>query len=174
MRRLVFCALAAFALGCGDDDDNGTGPTIDPVLVAGVYELQVLAFDPQGMLPEIDLLQRISESQVPQLIVTETQFQLVYRDPATGLVSTSNGDYTLTREGIRLNFPTAAEAQGMLLPQRALFTYDANLRALWFEQNTSVSLERFRQLAPEYEDEPLTNPVPGRLEVIFQVRTLAE
>ena len=171
MRRILTLLCIVVALGC-DDDDGPSGPVLSSDAVVGVYDLDVFTFDPQGSLPAIDLRGRLSASLIPQLIVARDSFQLVYRDPETGLVRTPSGTYTLTRTGIQLNFRTMAEAQELLLPQRPSFTFEeGEERSLSFDQSVGVPLARYRTLAPEHADEPLANPVPGALRLRFVTET---
>ena len=167
MRRAVLPILVV-ALGivaCGDDP---AAPTIGRDEVAGTYVLTTLSFDPQGSLPDTDIRSRLETTQIPRLTVSGASdaFQLVFNNP-DGTLQVVSGTYRLRQEGIRLSFQNETDAQRILLPRNAELTFNAASGTLSFTADTSVRLSRLRQLVPEFQNEPLSDPVPGRLRVVF-------
>lgn len=167
---LALCATLAIA-ACGDDDVSGPD-LLTRDQVGGVYTMTELSFDPQGSLPSQDILAVLEQAQVPTLNLSPTvnSFQLVFTDPATSLVETVDGTYTLTSTQVRLAFSAGDETFGELLfPETPRFVFAENGETtLTLDTDAGVSLERLRELVPALEDEPLTDPVPGQLRVTFQ------
>lgn len=171
--RLI--ALSLFALvACGGDDDPAAPDTLPRETVAGIYTLTELSFDPQGSLEEKDLLPRLDPGFLPELVVARTSntFQLAFRNPTSGTIQTVDGLLTLLESGVRLDFPVADTiASKLLFPGRMTFVYEEEPEPqLVFDQGVSVPLARLRELVPEFADEPLASPVPGRLQVTFTLR----
>jgi hypothetical protein len=85
---LLFLGLTtgAFSMAsCGGDGNDVTGLALADLV--GTYEMTRLSFDPQGTLPEADILAALGT--VPELIVTgDGQAQIVYRDPINALFTT--------------------------------------------------------------------------------------
>ena len=65
---MALLLAATLALAACGGEDQPLEPGIDVGEVAGTWALTQLAFDPQGVLPETDILTRLGTS--PQLIVT--------------------------------------------------------------------------------------------------------
>lgn len=158
---------------------DGDGPTSSQTLprdtVAGIYTLTELSFDPQGSLPEVDILPRLDPAFLPELVVGRTSnvFQLIFRDPVTGNFRTVDGTMTVLRSGIRIDFPAGDTiAAKLLFPGSMTFEFQdtADVQLLFDRDDVSVQLPRLRELVPEFADEPLTDPVPGRLQATFTLR----
>lgn len=162
---LVLVTVAA----CGEKDP--AGPLVDRSAVAGVYRLVSLSFDPQGSLGKVDIITRLAPADQPELWISRSDngFQLVFRDPESGLVKVAKGSYTLLESQVRLNFDRTDEAQRLLLPKRIEFDFDRTAMTLSYLANTQVSLHRLRELAPEFRNEQLPDPVLGELAVIFEL-----
>lgn len=167
MRRAVLPTLIV-ALGIAACSDDPAAPTIGRDEVAGAYVLTTLSFDPQGSLPDTDILSRLEATQIPKLTVSGTSdaFQLVFNNP-DGTLNVINGTYRLREEGIRLSFKNDADAQRVLLPRNAELTLNDAAGTLSFNSSSQIPLSRLRQLVPEFQDEPLSDPVPGQLRVVF-------
>lgn len=172
-RLAVLTMAAALALGpVACDDDDGTGPR-PPALsradVAGQYEMVALSFDPQGILPQENLLDDLDDVSVPELVVssTEDSLQLVFRDPEGGLVRTEPGSYDLGDTGIAVRFRTASEPGKLLLPRNIPLTYSEEEGDLSFSGQIQADTTRLFQLVEEWSGEPVSNPLPGVLQVIF-------
>ncbi|MFW6040171.1 MAG: hypothetical protein ACOC9N_03755 [Gemmatimonadota bacterium] len=160
--------VGALAAACGDDPTEPAA-TCDGT-AAGVYDPTTLAFDVNGNLPERDILARIDPALVPRLVVDRVGgFQLVFLDPETGGATLADGVCRTIEDGIELTFDDPASAQRILLPSRLPLEYDADAGILSFQGAVSVSRERLRALVPEFAGEPLSDPVPGRLTVIFTI-----
>lgn len=163
-------ALASLAAACGGDD--GTGPRA-PLLtradVAGQYELVALSFDPQGTLPQKDLLARLDSVNVPQLVVSSAKdsLQLVFRDPNGGLFITEPGSYRLGDTGITVTFKSSTEPAKLLLPRTFTLGYSEEEADLAFAGTIQADTARLFELVPEFSGEPVTNPLPGSLQVVF-------
>jgi len=159
---------ALILMACGENAGL-VGPVIDRADVAGVYNLTTLTFDPQGSLPARDVLALLEQADRPQLVLgrTDNTFQLAFRDPTSGLIEPLTGTYDLLARGVRLNFPAPSDGQRLLLPQRVDLMFAAESITLTFEGTLSVPLPRLRELVPAFREEPLSNPVPGRLALLF-------
>lgn len=159
--------------GCGGGD--GFAPnTIQPEEVAGLYNLTTLTFDPMGSLPNQNILARI-DTTFRQLVVSlDTTFQLAFIDPTTQKIEPLEGKYVLEADGIELVFRTDGDAQLLLLPRRLGLDFDQQAQVLSFGDSVSVSLTRVRQLIPEFQNEPLSDPLPGDLVVVFRRRSTSQ
>ena len=171
MKRILFTLAAlAFTAGCGDSDPI---QVID-VDVRGSYDLTTLKFDPQGVLPEVDLKSRVTGT-IPRLtLAANGQAQLVFQDPETGLVTVSNATYDVTNAGdVRLDFgSTSTLYSKILLSRNMTFDYTSETRTLTFAaaSPSGVTRARLLQLVPEWQNEQLLDPVPGTLTVTFRVQ----
>lgn len=163
----VLLALGVVA-GCGGGRES-TGPTLDRTVVAGVYNLATLSFDPQGSLPKTDILDRLAPGDLPELVISKKNdtFQLIFRDPATSLMVVAEGNYTLLDGQVRLNFKKGEDARRLLLPERVEFNFNEAEAILSYRAYTNVSLMRLRELVPEFQNEQLPDPVYGELAVVF-------
>jgi hypothetical protein len=163
MRSIGLGLVAILLIGCSDDP---VGPPRSEV--AGTYVLTELAFDPQGSLPEVDILPRLT-GDVPRLILAVGgEAQLVFENPATGLITVANGTYTTLTSGVRIDFGTDTVYRNVLLSR--LMTFDSSTAGTLMFSGTSpdgVARARLLQLAPEYAGEQLLDPVPGQLTVAF-------
>lgn len=162
-RFLIGALVAASTVACGGDPSGPSDPS-----VAGIYAMTELRFDPQGVLPEVDLLDRVGN--VPNLVLTrDGEAQLVFTDPSTGLVTTADGGYSTPQEGARIAFSSGDVVGQVLLSRRMTFTYDDSAGTLHFDGSPpdGVSRERLIQLVPEWSEEQLIDPVPGVLTVTF-------
>jgi hypothetical protein len=163
MRGIGIGLVAALLAGCGGD---AAGPSRTDL--AGTYFVTTLSFDPQGVLPEVDILARLAD-EAPRLILAPGgAAQLVFEDPATGLINIANGTYSTPQGGVRIDFGTAPAYRNVLLSRRMTFTEDAG-GTLRFQGTApdGVSRQRLVQLVPELAGEQLLDPVPGQLTVIF-------
>lgn len=162
MRRsgLILPILLLFA--CGD----ASGPSSSEFV--GTYSVTTLTFDPQGVLPAVDILARL-DGDVPRLVLAPGgEAQLVFEDPATGLITTSNGTYSTPETGVRVDFGSGTAFRSVLLSRRMTFTA-ADATALTFDAAApdGVDRQRLLQLAPEFAGEQLLDPVPGQLTIVF-------
>ncbi len=163
----VFAAALAIGLAACSGD-TVTEPTMNASAVTGSFMLRSLAFDPQGVLPEIDVAARLGAT--PELIlVGGGSAQIVFRDPATGLFSTLAGTYRMTPTGVQIDFDGRARVEDLLLPRRLVLTFGGFPAQLFFDGESpgGVSRERLRVLVPEWNNEQLLSPTPGRLRVMF-------
>lgn len=156
--------VASVTAACSDDD----GPIgLDRDVVVGTYNLTTLRFDPQGSIPEADVL---AQFPTPQLILTaNNSAQLAYLDPATNLVVTIQGSYVTTVDGVRIDFAANSAYQQMLFSRQMQFAYNAANRTLTFdgESPDGVSRARLLTLVPSYANEQFLDPTPGRLRIVF-------
>ena len=173
MNRGIGWTIAASALllgACGDDDPSRPDePDLTRADVAGQYEMTELAFDPQGSLTEVDLLERLDAANLPDFIVAsnEDSLQLVFRDPDGGLVRTVPGSYELADRWIDVELANAVEPAKLLLPREIRLTFDSIAGTLSFEGTIQADTTRLFVLVPEWSGEPVTNPLPGLLTVTF-------
>lgn len=163
MQRFLFALAALLLLACGGDT---TGPPRSDVV--GTYLLTTLAFDPQGVLPAVDLLARLG-GDVPRLVLAPGgQAQLVSTDPATGLITVANGTYSTPHAAVRIDFGAQSTYRSLLLSRRMTFAWD-EAGILSFEAEAPEGVDRMRllQLVPEFTGEQLLDPVPGLLTIVF-------
>ena len=166
--RPAFLLLPLLLLaGCGEDEITEP-PRLDVSVVAGLYSLTQLSFDPQGSLPAADLLPALNT--VPTLnLTTSLQAQILVQDPVTSLVFTINGTFQTTEDGIRLQFPEGSGNATLLLPSPLNLTFDEQAKTLTFSGAVQGGIPRDRliELVPALAEEQLLDPVPGTLVVQF-------
>ncbi len=166
--RPAVLAVALLAAACSDDPAE---PTLSNDDVAGTYNMTVLAFDPQGVLPEMNVLVRLNTT--PQLILTTSgTAQVVFLDPISGLFRTIGGTYRTTTTGVRIDFNASSLYRELLLSRRMEFTHSgpaAGPKTLTFNAAAPDGVNRTRllQLVPEWVTEQLLDPAPGILRISF-------
>ncbi len=172
MRRAIGAGLVVMMVGllAGACDSGPTGPVLSRAEVAGTYEFTTLRFDPQGSrLESIDLLARLDSRLDPRLVLTQNgEAQISYHDVQTGLVKVVQGSYITTADAVTITWDQDSDFGFFALSRRMSFTFTANTEnELAFSGSSpdGVALSRLTELAPELADEPLTDPVPGDLEV---------
>lgn len=171
-RRLSLLGLLSLTAltACGDNTST-TGPTLDPSVVAGIYTPTVLSFDPQGSLPVANLLEAIGQQIQPYLsVATDGSFVFFFLDGQTMKPVSASGSYETLESGIRLKFDKTSDAEALLLlPKELDLTFDQNAGTLSFSGSVQASRARLFQLVPDWQNEPLADPVPGLLSVQFTV-----
>jgi hypothetical protein len=162
-RTMTTVVAAALLWGCGGDPSGPSRPEL-----AGTYALTQLRFDPQGVLPEVDLLARLDVTDVQLVLAPDGQAQLRYTT-GTGLVATVGATYSTPVTGVRIHFDTGPGLRTVLLSARMTFDYAEAAETLTFdgEAPDGVDRQRLLELVPEWSDEQLLSPVPGRLTVRF-------
>ncbi len=171
IRGLTAAAAVLMLAACGDDDDPSRPdePDLTRAEVAGQYEMTQLSFDPQGSLPEEDLLERLDPVNLPDLILAsnEDSLQLVFRDPEGGLVRTVPGSYDRGDTTVGVELANAIEPAKLLLPRNVVYEFDGTEETLSFSGVIQADTTRLFVLVPEWSGEPVTNPLPGTLRVTF-------
>jgi hypothetical protein len=163
MTRTVTLVVAATLLGgCGGDPATPSRPD-----VAGTYALTELRFDPQGSLPDVDLLARLDLRDVVLVLAPGGDVELRWIDPASGLSGVVRGVYSTPVDGVRIHFD--AQPVRLALSSRMTFDHAPAAATIRFDGTApdGVSRARLQELVPEWADEPLVDPVPGRLVVTF-------
>jgi hypothetical protein len=163
---LILTAVFASTVGCGGDGPSVTG--LDMEDLVGTYSLTKLSFDPQGALPEVDILAALGTA--PELIVTaNNQAQIVYQDPITMLFTTIAATTKATKTALRLNFAGNSAYADLLLSRTMDLTFSEAVGALSFDDESpdGVRRQKLTRLIPEWVGEQLFDPVPGRLRVTF-------
>jgi len=170
MAAVVLAGIVALAACNGGDEP--LEPGIDVGEVTGTWALTQLAFDPQGVLPETDILTLLGTT--PQLIVTPAKVaQLVFQDPVTHLYTTANGSVRTTPTGIRVDFDKGAGYGSLLLSRQMTYelqySFDQSIPVLVFNGNPpdGVSRQRLVGIVQDWQQEQLLDPVPGTLRVTF-------
>ena len=169
LRILATMTALGVLAACGDD--GPTTPEDQPCeAMAGVYDPTTLTFDVDGNLPEKDILGRMDPALRPLLVIDRVGgFQLAFRDADTGRFTTVEGTCSIVDQAAELEFTDADDAQRLLLPPRLPLDYDGDAGTLSFEGSVSVSRSRLQALVTEFADEPLADPVPGDLVVVFSM-----
>lgn len=161
--RLAALVALCVASGCSGDPSGPSRPEI-----AGAYVMTALVFDPQGSLPEVDILPRLGAGNVPQLVLAPSgEMQLIFEDPNTGLLTVTTGSYSTPSNGARIDFGSNTTYERVLLSRRMTFEYSAPGTLTFDGEASGVNRQRLRQLVPEWEGEQLLDPVPGRLVIVF-------
>jgi hypothetical protein len=161
MRRML-AAMVMVVTACGGDPSTPSRGD-----VAGNYRMTQLRFDPQGILPQVDILARLGASAPRLVLAPGGEAQLIFEDPQTGLITTSTGRYTTPQFGVRIDFGDGIAYRGVLLSRRMDFTGNTTTLTFDAEAPDGVSRQRLVQLVPEWSEEQLLDPVPGRLTVTF-------
>jgi len=159
---LVLAPLAA----CSDS----TSPDESEVeAVAGTYALTTLRFDPQGVLPDQNLLAALGTDNAQLILTINRAAQVVYRDPLSQLFVTIPGDFQRTADGVRLQWNQDSAYREFFLSRSMDFTFDVGPGTFRFdgEAPDGVSRARLQALVPEFQGEQLLDPTPGRLRVTF-------
>jgi hypothetical protein len=168
-RALGQHAVAILLLGgLSACEDAPTEPILEVEAVSGIYSMTVLRFDPDGSLPENNLLPPTVNAA--QLNLTAAgQAQVVWVNPATGLVVTVSGTYETTTSGVRIQFAEGAPYAQLLLSREMSFTYSGDAEVLTFDGASPDGVNRARlfELAPTLASEQLHDPTPGRLRITF-------
>lgn len=149
---------------------DSTSPDVTEVaVVTGTYTLTSLRFDPQGTLPDQDILPVLGTDNVQLILTGNLAAQVVYRDPFTDLFVTVQGTFRPTAEGVRLEWPANSAYQEILLSRNMDFVFDAGTGTLAFDGNApdGVNRARLQTLVPAFQEEQLLDPTPGRLRVTF-------
>lgn len=171
-KRLSTPGLAALllpvALVIGACGESTTEPRLEISAVAGTYTMTALRFDPQGSLPESNILPVLGDP--PTLTLTSAgQAQVVMRDPVTTLVVTIQGTFQTTPTGVRVDFASQSAFRQLLLSARMEFAFSEQAGTLSFAANApdGVSRARLVELVPALATEQLLDPTPGALTVTF-------
>ncbi|MBT8397644.1 MAG: hypothetical protein KJN92_11790 [Gemmatimonadetes bacterium] len=171
LRPMLVLLVLAGALtctgGCGGDGSSVTG--LDMEDLVGTYSLTKLSFDPQGALPEADILGALGT--VPELIVTtNNQAQIVYRDPISALFSTISASTKATKTGLRVSFGGNSAYADLLLARSMDLVFSEAPGTLSFDDESpdGVRRQKLTRLIQDWVGEQLFDPVPGRLRVTFQ------
>lgn len=172
LRRFTVWATAltlpVVMLACGDDE-TPVEPEFELDELYGIYELEVLRFDPQGTLPAVDVLARADFSEDPELeVVQGGQAQLLWRRSG-GLLEVVGANWRLTTTGIRLTLADPGKVGTILLPRELELELSVIARTLSFSGSVSgPSRTQLLALVPEWEQEQLLDPTPGSLTVRFR------
>ena len=159
------CFLLGAATGC---EEATTEPNLEVEAVSGVYSMTVLRFDPDGSLPESNLLSpTVNAAQLN--ITTGERAQIVWVNPATSFVVTVGANFETTTNGVRVQFDENSAYGQLLLSRDMTFTYSSEAGVLTFEGPApdGVSRARLRELVPSLAGEQLLDPTPGRLRISF-------
>lgn len=171
-RTALALTLVAVVAGCGDDGTTDVD-LLDAEKVVGTYDPTTLTFDVTGpTFGEYDLLAGFQDDDIPpQLVIANNgTAQLAFLDPETGVLTTGNGSYTMLEDGVSIAFDNASDPETLLLPQTLDLVYDEETSELTFADTIQAPLSRLVTLAPELQDEPLSDPVGGLLDVVFTPR----
>jgi hypothetical protein len=173
VKRSVGALLVVLSLvGCGDDDLTGSN-TLDPDLVRGTYDPTTLSFDVAGsVFGEYDILAALDRDPSTHFLVLSNDgtAQLAFLNPTSGQLEPANGTYRMLEDGVRIEFNNAGQPGLLLLPQILELTYDEETGTLTNRSEVAVGLARLISLVPELDGEPLSDPVPGVLAVVFTPR----
>lgn len=172
LRFAAVLALTGVVAGCGDDGTTDVD-LLDAGNVVGTYDPTTLTFDVAGQtFGEYDLLAGFQDDDIPpQLVIANNgTAQLAFLDPETGVLTTGNGSYTMLEDGVSIEFENASDPETLLLPQTLELVYNEETGQLTFADTIQAPLSRLVTLAPELQDEPLSDPVGGELDLVFTPR----
>jgi hypothetical protein len=163
-RRALWIGVAAGLAACGGDPAGPARPEL-----AGIYLLTELRFDPQGLLPEVDLRERLDVTDIQLVLSPDGQAQLRFVDPGTGLLRIVDAAWSTPVGGVRVHFEPGPDLRLVLLSARMTFAHDPAADAIRFDDAApdGVDRQRLLELVPEWSQEQLLSPVPGRLVVEF-------
>lgn len=164
-RTLAFLLILPLA-ACSDS----TGPDDSAVeAVVGTYTLTALNFDPQGVLPDQDILSALGVNNAQLILTLNRSAQVAYRDPISDLFVTILGSFQTTAEGVRLQWNADSAYRDFLLSRGMDFVFNAGTGTLTFDGTApdGVSRARLQTLVPEFQEEQLLDPTPGRLRITF-------
>jgi hypothetical protein len=169
MKRWTITTVAALLIVAGCDG-NSDPFQIEQIQLRGQYELTELSFDPQGVLPLVELKDRVG-TNLPRLVLARNlRAQLIVTD-TSGLTSLANGVYASTHaDTVRLDFGSNASIYGRILMSQSMrFFRSEGSASLRFSGThpDGLSRERLLDLVPEFEGEQLLDPVPGVLTITF-------
>jgi hypothetical protein len=137
--------------------------------VVGTYTLTQLNFDPQGVLPDKDILAALGVNNAQLILTLNRSAQVVYRDPISQLFVTIPGSFQTTADGVRLQWDANSAYREFFLSQSMDFVHNAASGTLTFDGTApdGVSRARLQTLIPEFQEEQLLDPTPGRLRITF-------
>jgi hypothetical protein len=158
--------LALPLAACSDSTSPDDG---ELEAVVGTYALTTLRFDPQGTLPDQDILAALGNSNTQLILTSDRAAQVVYRDPVTQLFVTIQGTFRTTSGGVRLEWASNSQYRQLLLSRTMNFTFNAGAGTLVFDAEApdGVLRARLQALVPAFQGEQLLDPTPGRLQVTF-------
>ena len=172
-RALAALLLVAGVVACGDDDGPTSTDALDSELVVGKYDYQTLAFDIAGpTFGSYDILQALNLDPDTHFLViaNDGTAQLAFEAPNTGALRIAQATYRMLGDGVRIEFQNAERPAELLIPQVIDLVYDETTDELTFTGDVSVALSRLEALFPELAEEPLGDPGPGTLTVVFEPR----
>ena len=169
MKVWKIMAVAALVMMPACDGDRDPFQ-VEQIELRGQYELTQLSFDPQGVLPLVELKDRVG-TNLPRLVLAQNlRAQLIVTD-TLGLTSLANGTYASTHaDSVQLDFGTNPSIYGRILMSQSMrFFRSEGSASLTFSGAHPEGLERARllELVPEFEGEQLLDPVPGILTITF-------
>lgn len=169
LRRVAAATTLLVAFSASACSDSTSPEVTDVGAVSGSYTLTVLRFDPQGTLPDQDILAALGADNVQLTLTSARAAQAAYRDPETQLFVTIQGSFRPTAEGIRVEWASNSQYRQLLLSRTMNFTFNAAAGTLVFdgEAPDGVSRARLQVLVPAFQGEQLLDPTPGRLRVTF-------
>jgi len=149
--------------------DSTSSDKMDLDALAGDYSLTVLRFDPQGTLPEQNILAALETDEIQLTLTLDREAQIVYRDPDTQLIVTIPGSFRPLAEGIRLEWASNSQYRQLLLSRTMEYSFNPASGTLVFDAEApdGVSRARLLELVPAFQGEQLLDPTPGALTVTF-------
>ena len=132
-------------------------------------DLTVLRFDPQGTLPEQNILAALETDEIQLTLTLDREAQIVYRDPDTQLIVTIPGSFRPLAEGIRLEWASNSQYRQLFLSRTMEYSFNPASGTLVFDADApdGVSRARLLELVPAFQGEQLLDPTPGALTVTF-------
>lgn len=163
----AFSLLLALTLAACSDSSSPDGDGVEAVV--GTYALTTLRFDPQGTLPDQNILPALGNSSAQLILTSDRAAQVVYRDPVSQLFVTIQGTFRTTSAGVRLEWASNSQYRQLLLSRVMEFNHNAAAGTLVFDAEAPDGVQRARlqQLVPAFQGEQLLDPTPGRLQVTF-------
>lgn len=182
MRRALVL-LPALALLAACDRDGGNEPDrLSPEVVAGVYNLCTLRFQPSNAaLPSADLLRTVVDTTPPAgrpeatiALAQNAVYDMVYTTEQSAFLAQFRGSIEYMENGVSLSVPSNDEdATLLLLPRPLQLSFNATTRRLTGDVSGfphPVARADYARAAG-ISEEGLQNTINGSLTVVFSANT---
>ena len=163
----LFVGIVLSAVACSSSTVPDDSSELEAVV--GTYTVTTLRFNPQGSLPDQDILEALEVETVQLILTLNRAAQIAFLDPVTQLFVTVQGSFQMIGEGLRVQWDANGPFGELLFSRTMDFSFDSDAGTLSFDADApdGVSRARLVELVPAFEGEQLLDPTPGRLRVVF-------